>query len=99
MTVYGKERILSNKFHHTEDIFMITIDVLSAIHTLNEICGILSFLVSLIALWKVSDIQKNIKVGISGNSAKLDIAGQRVAGNKNSHISQAGGNNVYHKPE
>ena len=67
-------------------------DIWTVIEKANEICGILSLIVSLIALFKVSDIQKKINIRVSG---ELDFSQSQTVSGKSKDVTQVGGNYTY----
>ena len=69
-----------------------TVDIWELISRADDICGILSLVVSLIALWKVADIQKQLKIHISNRITARDNGNSatQINGNKNSGNTLAG---------
>lgn len=69
-----------------------TVDIWELISRADDICGILSLVVSLIALWKVADIQKQLKIHISNRITARDTGNSatQIIGNKNSGNTLAG---------
>lgn len=67
-------------------------DIWTVIEKANEVCGILSLIVSLIALFKVSDIQKKINIRVSG---ELDFSKSQTVSGKSKDVTQVSGNYTY----